>query len=62
MSYCLVMKQGNWGCRLETEHTPRMVKALGSIPIPMGKQGFVGSEAQSSYFLGFSHIGSARQT
>ena len=38
-----------------------MVRALGSIPMPIGKPGFHGIEVKGSGFLGFSHIGSARQ-
>lgn len=55
------LKQGNWGCSSETERSPRLVRALGSIPMPVGKPGFLGIEAKGSGFLGFSHIGSARQ-
>lgn len=63
MSYCLAkkLKQRNEGCSSETEHSAIMVMALGSIPIPLGKQGFVGIQIKGSCFLGFSHIGSTRK-
>lgn len=55
------LKQGNWGCSSETECSPRVVRAPGSIPMPIGKPGFLGIEVKVSGFLGFSHIGSAGQ-
>ena len=55
------LKQGNWGCSSEMERSPRVVRAPGSIPMPIGKPGFFGTEVKGSGFLGFSHTGSAGQ-
>lgn len=55
------LKQGDWGCSSEMERSPRVVRAPGSIPMPVGKPGFLGLEVKGSGFLGFSYIGSARQ-